>query len=285
VVMSCTVNEEHGFTGASALAGSWRAAAGDAVTGDAAASGAVTGGAAADVFTRRPDAAVVAEPTELAVVVAHKGTVRWRCRTLGRAVHSSRPELGDNAIYHMARVLAALEQYQARIAPTLAAHPLCGRPSLSVGVIRGGISVNTVPDACEIEIDRRVLPGEDPVRARQEVIDHLAADPSLAGRVEHDPPFIETRGLTDRANGPLAAELIAAAGERIGRPEPIGVLFGTDAVALEAAGVPTVVFGPGSIEQAHTNDEWVEVEQVRRAADVLFDFARGFRAAAVPAGA
>ena len=114
-----------------------------------------------ELLPRVPDWAIVAEPTKLNVVVAHKGAARWKCSTRGVATHSSQPHMGDNAIYHMARVLLALEQYGRDVVPKLASHPLCGKPTLSVGLISGGISVNTVPDRCTIEVDRRVLPVED----------------------------------------------------------------------------------------------------------------------------
>ncbi len=158
IVMACTVNEEHGFTGATGLCQLWRAEANS-------------------IFSRRPDAAIVAEPTSLNVVVAHKGMIRWRCHTSGRAAHSSLPEHGKNAIYRMAHVLNALESYANDLVGTLAEHPLCGRPTLSVGTISGGVSVNTVPDRCTIEIDRRIVPGEDPQAAWQHVIDYLATIP------------------------------------------------------------------------------------------------------------
>ena len=95
IVMACTINEEQGFSGAKALTRLWSEPRGS------------SGATEKDgrIFPRRPDLAIVAEPTSLDVVVAHKGCVRWECRVRGRAAHSSRPELGDNAIYHMARVL------------------------------------------------------------------------------------------------------------------------------------------------------------------------------------
>src|SRR5207248_5317638 len=116
-----------------------------------------------------PTVAVVAEPTDLNVIVAHRGAVRWKLRTRGRACHSSRPQEGVNAIYKMAEVLMALERYVDELPRMVQSHPLCGPPTLSVGTIKGGISVNTVPDECAIEIDRRVVPGEDP----QTVIPHV----------------------------------------------------------------------------------------------------------------
>ena len=99
-----------------------------------------------------PDAVIVAEPTQLNVVVAHKGVVRWRCQTRGLAVYSAEPQRGENAIYHMAHVLLVLEAYARSLAARRERHPLLGASSLSVGLISGGLSVNTVPDACTIDI-------------------------------------------------------------------------------------------------------------------------------------
>jgi acetylornithine deacetylase len=226
------------------------------------------------LIPRRPDAAIVAEPTLLDVVVAHKGTVRWRCHTTGRAAHSSRPDLGDNAIFKMSRVLPVLERYQRDVAPQLGEHPLCGRPSLSVGTIHGGLSVNTVPDRCTIEIDRRLLPGEEPQQAYDAVTRYLTEDPAVSFRIEHEPPFMRARGLADNVNGPLAEKLLAAIEGSVGRRKRIGVPYGTDAATYQACGIPSVVFGPGSIDQAHTADEWVAVEQLEAAAKAYYEFAR-----------
>ncbi|HTQ37764.1 MAG TPA: M20 family metallopeptidase [Pirellulales bacterium] len=252
VVMACTVNEEHGFTGATGLCRLWS-------------------GQPNPIISRRPDAAIVAEPTNLNVVVAHKGMVRWRCRTHGRAAHSSQPQQGENAIFRMAQVLAALERYQHSVVGALAEHARCGRPTLSVGTIAGGISVNTVPDKCTIEIDRRLVPGEQPQQAWQHVVDYVAAETALGRHVEHDPPFMQSSGLNDAHNAPLAQRLVAAVQDATGRaPQVLGVPFGTDAFCYDAAGVPSVVFGPGSILQAHTADEWVPLAEVEQAAEVLY---------------
>ena len=122
IVLAATVNEENGFTGASAAASSWNDGSNL-------------------LLPRAPDAAIVAEPTLLNVVVAHKGVVRWRCHVLGRAAHSSNPSAGENAIFGMRHVLHALEDYQTELAHSAETHPLCGGPTLSVGTIHGGISV------------------------------------------------------------------------------------------------------------------------------------------------
>jgi acetylornithine deacetylase/succinyl-diaminopimelate desuccinylase-like protein len=250
IVIACAVNEEFGGGGAPQLAELWQPGA-------------------ATLLPRAPDAAIVAEPTQLNVVVAHKGIVRWRCHTTGRAAHSSQPNEGDNAIYRMAGVVSALERYARDVVPQLAAHPLVGRPSLSVGMIQGGISVNTVPDRCTIEIDRRLVPGEDPAEAHRHAAT-TAADPAIV----HEPPYIVMPALADVGNGPLAARLSETA-RRCGAPgQCLGVPYGTDAPAFAAHGIPTVVFGPGSLAQAHTADEWVAVEQLDAAAEILYQFCR-----------
>ncbi len=254
VVMACTVNEEHGYSGAQALTRLWTAAGGDSI------------------IPRMPDMAVIAEPTNLDVVVAHKGAVRWRCHTHGRAAHSSQPQLGDNAIYKMARVLSALESYARDVPASLSAHPLCGRPSLSVGVISGGLSVNTVPDRATIEIDRRIIPGEDGEAAYRQVVEYVNHRTELGPAIEHERPYLEGRSLGDGPNKALAAQLVEAARSVHGRSTEIGVPFGTDAATIAAAGVPSVVFGPGSIAQAHTADEWLSLDELSAASDALYRF-------------
>src|SRR2546423_8957204 len=118
--------------------------------------------------------------------------------------------MGDNAIYRMSRVLQVFEQYGRDVVPKLATHPLCGHPTLSVGLISGGISVNTVPDRCTIEVDRRVLPVEDPQIALDHCLDFLQTQLGSRLPVVHEPPFMLTRGLADTNNGALAERLTSA---------------------------------------------------------------------------
>lgn len=254
IVMACSVNEEYGFGGAPRIGDLWQ--------GDS------------PFLPRAPDAVVVAEPTSLDVVVAHKGAVRWRCHTRGRAAHSSQPQAGDNAIYRMARVLAALERYARDTAPTLGQHALVGQPSLSVGLVSGGVSVNTVPDRCTIEIDRRVLPGEDPQAAYEHAIDFVARELQGDPRVEHDLPYLTSCGLSDDRSRPFAARLSEIIRQAGGPGRCVGVPYGTDAPAFAGAGIPTVVFGPGSIAQAHTADEWIAIEQLQRATEIFYRLGR-----------
>jgi acetylornithine deacetylase len=212
----------------------------------------------------------------LDVVVAHKGVVRWRCVTVGQAAHSSRPEQGDNAIYHMARALAALEEYADQLGET-DHHPRVGHPTLSVGTINGGISVNTVPDRCSIEIDRRLLPNEDPQQARKAVIEFLDQRLPAETQLLHEEPFIQSQGLSDEWNGDLAALLSGFIQQQGASGRHIGVSYGTDAPAFAALKIPTVIFGPGSIAQAHTASEWVPIDEVRSATEILYAFSNAWR--------
>ena len=140
VLLACTVDEEFTHTGSSHLAESGHGA----------------------------ELAVVAEPTSLNLVHCHKGALRWKIRTRGLACHSSTPHQGVNAIYRMGHVLQALESFAGTLSRA-AGHPILGPPSLSVGRIEGGQSVNIVPDWCEIEVDRRLLPGEEAACCLEEI--------------------------------------------------------------------------------------------------------------------
>lgn len=251
VILAFTVNEEYGFTGATALTRLWTERPGG-------------------ILPRKPDAAIVAEPTSLQVVVAHKGVLRWRVHTTGHAAHSSRPEAGQNAIYRMAPVLQALERYHREVLTKREAHPLCGPSTLSVGTIHGGVSVNVVPDRCTIEIDRRLTPQECPQEAHQHVADYLARDPAIQVQPIQEPPSMLGQPLPDTDNRELAQRLVNAAKKVTGECRQIGVPYATDAAFFAAASVPTVVFGPGSIEQAHTADEWISLDQLEQAAEIYY---------------
>ena len=218
------------------------------------------------------DAGIVAEPTDMRVVVASKGVLRWRIVVRGRAAHSSKPHLGVNAITHMARVLLALEADHDRLAT--GSHPLLGPATCNVGVIRGGVQVNFVPDECVIEVDRRLLPGEkaDAVLGDyRTILDDLGRmHPTLDAVME--PPLLVDEALETPADA-APARLAAALLEEMGLDgTPCGVPFGSDASKLSRAGVPSLIVGPGSIDRAHAAVEYVELDQVSQA----FDFYREF---------
>jgi acetylornithine deacetylase/succinyl-diaminopimelate desuccinylase-like protein len=259
VVFAATVNEEFGFSGARALARLW----------------ADEPGASADAAARmlvgsKPVAAVVAEPTGLDLVTQHKGAVRWRVKLHGRACHSAFPERGDNAIYTAGRVILAIEALAAELLARHADHP-CGPPTLNLGTVRGGSGVNLVPDLVVLEVERRLLPFEAPGPARDEVIARIRAACGSA-RIDHEEPFLESPGLPDESRADAAAPWFArleAAALAAGAGRRTAARYGTNASVFAAAGVPTVVFGPGAIGQAHTADEWIDLAELGLAVDVL----------------
>jgi acetylornithine deacetylase/succinyl-diaminopimelate desuccinylase family protein len=212
----------------------------------------------------RTSYALVGEPTRLNVVTAHKGTARWRLTARGRSAHAATPWEGENAIYKMARVVAALERYAGELQAT-PPHARLGPRTLNVGTIEGGQTVNTVPDRCDITVDRRVLPGEDPDLVAG-AVDALHAREGLAELVEvtqilRDPPL-------ETPDDSAWVQTVLAAARGVVAAETAAVHYGTDASKFAEAGIPSVVIGPGDIAQAHTACEWVGVEEVRAAAEV-----------------
>lgn len=257
VLMACTCDEEYTATGARYLARQWTAGKSDST--------------AKKSWTETPpDVCLVAEPTDLNVIVAHRGVVRWKIRTLGKACHSSRPHEGHSAIYDMAHVVVALERYAEQLPQQSKPHPLCGTSTLSVGKINGGTSVNIVPHHCEIEIDRRIVPGESSAAALQDIESYLRAETSA--RFEMLPPWIEADALADDDNHGTADRLLEQIAAVAGPREKQGAWYGTNASCFAVTGVPSVVFGPGSIAQAHTEDEWLEINQLHQAAEIYYRF-------------
>jgi len=210
----------------------------------------------------KADLAIVGEPTRLRVVTAHKGSVWFRLETCGKSAHGARPELGRNAVHAMARIVEALETDYAE-GLRGRRHALLGAATVNVGVIRGGTQPNIVPDRCVIEVDRRTLPGETDSGVRREVAGFLKARGLQAGfESSKDAPC---RPLETAPGLALVRQFLACAGQR----NPSGVDFFCDAAVLAGGGMPSVVFGPGDIAQAHTAQEWIDLEQLDRAADLL----------------
>jgi len=212
-------------------------------------------------------AAIVGEPTGLEIVTAHKGVARFTITTKGKAAHSSRPDEGLNAIYQMARVVTALEDY-AKGGVGSETHPRLGRATLSVGVIRGGEYVNVIPDHCQIDVDRRLLPGEEPRRAVADVRTYLTS--ALGGEVNMavSGPSLMVPGLDLSASQPLVQAASAALKQVIGRASLTGMTGTTHAGPLAEAGIPALVLGPGAMGQAHTSTEQLDLNQLEQAAAV-----------------
>lgn len=214
-------------------------------------------------------AAIVAEPTEMRLVRASKGVLRWRMRTIGKAAHSAKPHLGVSAISKMATVIQALDNEGAALAAR--SHPLLGPGTVSIGLIRGGEQINFVPDRCEIAIDRRLIPGEDPEAIWQGYA-RMAAELGC----EIDRPIIADSPLeTSEESGVVRVAQRVLAG--LGRPgEAVGVPYGSDASKLARQGVPSIIFGAGSIDRAHAAVEFVECDQVVEAAGFFRQFIQEF---------
>jgi acetylornithine deacetylase len=217
-------------------------------------------------------AALVAEPTGLRAVIAGKGVLRWRIVVRGKAGHSSKPQLGVNAISHAARIVLAIEEDHARLAAKV--HPLLGPATVNVGIIRGGVQVNFVPDTCAIEIDRRLLPGETGTAVLahyQDLLDGLKAQhPTLDAILE--PPMISDEALETAPDSPPAILAGALLAERGLDGTLCGVPFASDASKLSRQGIPSLVFGPGSIDQAHAAVEFVDIAQVEQAEQFIRNF-------------
>jgi len=217
------------------------------------------------------DGAIVAEPTRLHIITAHKGIVRWRIHTQGRSCHSSQPELGSNAIYRMAQVVQAVERY-AEWLRGWRRDPLLGPATLNVGRIEGGISANIVPERCTIDLDRRVLPSEELHRVPAELAQFLSRAIGQDGWWQEE-PWMVLPPLSADGKDSLVARLSMAVSQVLGQASVGTVPYGTDASTLQAAGIPCVVFGPGDIAQAHTASEWVALSEVEQAAEILYRFA------------
>jgi acetylornithine deacetylase len=224
----------------------------------------------------KADAAVVAEPTEFNCVIASKGCLRWRIRTKGKAAHSAKPHLGINAITAMSRIVLMLNEDHERMRQVQ--HPLLGPGTCNVGVIKGGVQVNFVPDEAVIEVDRRLLPGEEveTVLAHyQSLLDELAQrHPDVIAEMEkpmlQDWPF-QTDADTSLVH--LSREVL----REMNREDSVsGVPFGSDASKFSRLGIPTILFGPGSIDQAHAAIEYVECAEVEAALAFYTQIARRF---------
>lgn len=207
---------------------------------------------------------IAGEPTQLSIVRAHKGVTRWRIRTTGTAAHSAYPERGRNAIYAMAPVVEALSRHADELSRRTP-HPVLGAPSLSVGVIEGGQVVNMVPDACWVEVDRRSLPGE----STEEILAPIKNLLKASGNATMDPPYLSVAGMDIPEESEIVRSLGNAVKEVTGAVRIETAQYATDAGVFVASGIPTAVFGPGDIAQAHTDSEYLELEQLDAAVGIL----------------
>lgn len=222
------------------------------------------------------DAAIILEPTELAVVHAHKGALWVELTLSGELAHSSEPAKGLNAINAMSSLLGWLQE---RIERDRARHidsPL-GPPTLNVGRIEGGMAINIVPHHCRIEVDRRIVPGELPddfLQPLEQQLEHMKLDGQIRAYtlkvIKAGMPFI-----TD-PDAPLVCKLTSAV-EQTGRsPHVTTAAWYSDAGPFGMTCKEVVVFGPGSIEQAHTKDEFIDIDELIAGQQVLEHFLDAF---------
>jgi acetylornithine deacetylase len=246
VIVAGVVDEEYASIGAEALVTRWKA-----------------------------DGAVVAEPTDLVIAVAHKGFSWVEVVTEGRAAHGSRPDEGRDAILDMGRVLGRLEALDRRLQAG-PRHPIVGSPSLHASLVQGGRELSTYPDRCALQMERRTLPGEPVDAAQPEVeaiLNELRSEDEDFRASSH---FLFGRPAYEVPAGHELTGALESALSRIGRtPRRGGVTFWTDAAILGHAGIPSVVFGPGGAG-LHGLEEHVRVNEVLACRDALAELARDF---------
>lgn len=246
LIVAAVIDEEHASLGAEALVAKWRA-----------------------------DAAVVTEPTDLDIAIAHKGFQWVEVDTRGRAAHGSRPRDGRDAILRMGRVLSRLESLDRRLQLGIP-HAILGTASLHASVIAGGRELSSYPDRCSVQLERRTLPGEAPGIALREVQDILEAARREDPEFEGDARLLFGRdGYEIASSHPLPGMLERAAASAGCAPRRVGMTFWSDAAILGAAGIPTVLFGPGGAG-LHSAEEYVRVEDVLQCRDGLAALVREY---------
>jgi acetylornithine deacetylase len=221
-------------------------------------------GSAAVANRLRADAAIVAEPTEERLAVAHRGFAWFEIETRGRAAHGSRPDLGEDAIVRMGEVLVRLEGLDRTLQETQP-HPLLGTGSLHASLIEGGTELSTYPDRCLLTAERRTLPGETADQVEVEALGLLGGLPGSARVTFFREPFEASE----------EAEIASLVARHAGGPEVVGVPFWADSALFAAAGIPTVLYGPSG-EGAHAAVEWVDVASAERCAAVYASVALEF---------
>ena len=222
------------------------------------------------------DGAIVAEFTELQLILAHRGFVWLEVETIGRAAHGSRPDLGLDAIVKMGKVLMEMEKLDQtlRSDPT---HPLLGSGSLHASLIKGGQELSSYPERCLLSVERRTLPGETPESVEAEFLgilrDIYRSDPSFNAVVRRG---IDRSPLETPDDADVVKAIQAAAVKVLNRPSQIaGVQFWTDAAVLSAAGIPSILFGPSG-SGAHAIEEWVDLSSVKACAEIYLATAMNF---------
>lgn len=236
IVLACVKDEEYSFSGAKEL---------------------VARGVKAD-------SAIIGEPTALNIIYAHKGLTRFYIHTEGKSCHASMPWLGENAIYKMGPLLQKIEAYAQSLQENQ--HPVLGVATINVGRITGGQTVNTVPALCSIEIDHRLLPGMSYATVRKNLQEVLGSEGYII-----DAPYMEALGVQNDIDAFHCRALLEACNKNGVNSEMQTAHYATDAAIIHQSGIPCVVFGPGSISQAHTADEHIAISDIEKASDILMN--------------
>lgn len=227
---------------------------------------------------KRYDGAIVGEPTSLRVCIANKGVTRFFITARGVPCHSSKPWNGHNAIMDMAKLMIKIND---RIQPRLAEymHPLIGPRTFSITTIQGGELVNITPDFCQIQIDVRTLAGDTFKQLSADIqvlIDEMKAeDPAVDITIE--PAYLEDQCMETSESEAVVQGVCAACDKIIGDHVVDGLFCGCDATKFSRAGTPALVFGPGNIDVAHTVDEFMDISDLTKAAEVYAQLCVDFR--------
>jgi acetylornithine deacetylase len=224
----------------------------------------------------RADAAIVTEPTELDIAIAHKGFVWIEIETRGRAAHGSRPNLGIDAIAKMGPILTGLDQLDRRLRAD-PRHPLLGSGSVHASIIAGGQELSSYPAHCRLMAERRTIPGETPDLVGREIAGIITA----AGEGTPDLDATYTVGFARDpfevdAGDPIVVAAREQARRRLGlEPRVYGETYWADSGLIAGAGIPVLLFGPGGAG-AHAAEEWADLDQLEACVDVLVGVAREF---------
>ncbi|MFL5626664.1 MAG: M20/M25/M40 family metallo-hydrolase, partial [Ktedonobacteraceae bacterium] len=222
------------------------------------------------------DAAIVTEPTELDICVAHKGFVWLDVETSGTAAHGSRPDLGVDAIVKMGKILVGLEELD-RSLRAHPSHPLLKSGSVHASLITGGQELSSYPEHCKLSIERRTIPGETRQSFEAElkhICDEIAAgDPDFKASLK---TTLVREAFEIAVDEPIVQAVLRETQSLLGRQPDITCSFAwMDSALLAAAGIPTVIFGPGG-EGAHAVVEWADLDQLQKSSQVLLNVIKGF---------
>jgi len=228
-------------------------------------------------ITGTVDLCIIGEPTSLDPGIAHKGSLKFTIKTEGKSAHGSTPELGVNAINIMSKIICSINE---KLVPSYSESfdSMLGNPTLNIGVINGGTAFNIVPDFCQIELDRRVLPSEsidNVLESFKSIISETTGSNNnlFAGieKVNDYIPFLKT----DTSN-PLAAMFIDSCRKINKKSTAKGLPYATDGGFTYDAGIQTIIFGPGDIGNCHKLGEFVSRDELKKAVEVLADFLHRF---------